>query len=131
MFLVPPCCVHRDKYLAADIILKFYLTLYITLFLLHRQHFKSLQLKSATVYSIFLVDKIKNILNNITPSASLQIPCVSRPVTLENFFPITIDDLTKVVSSMKSYCLLDVVTTVLFKNVIGMIGPCVLSVINN
>ncbi len=78
------------------------------------------------------MDKINNIRNNITPSASLQKPCVSRPVSLENFSPISIDDLTKVVSSMKSYSSpLDVVPTALFKNVIDTIGPCVLSIIHN
>ncbi len=77
------------------------------------------------------MDKINNIRNNITPSASLQIPCVSRPVSLENFSPISIDDLTKVVSSMKSYSSpLDVVPTALFKILLTRLVP-VLSIINN
>ncbi len=86
-----------------------------------------IKLYKGTQFNLFIY-----YLFNITPSASLQIPCVSRPVTLENCSPITIEYLTKVVSSMKSSsCPLDVVPTVLFKNVIDTIGPCMLSIINN
>ncbi len=83
-------------------------------------------------FSTFFINKVEAIRHNFNPSTCnstiLQF-CSSR---LSSFSPISLPTLTQIVSSMKpATCPLDIIPTVLLKDVFATIGPSILSIVNS
>ena len=79
----------------------------------------------------FFVGKVADVRASITPSLTPLPTSPVRQATLNSLSGISLHDLTDLVSSMKSSTSpLDAIPTVMLKEVISSVGPCLVSIIN-
>ena len=80
----------------------------------------------------FFISKVANILSNITPSLPTPPPLYhTTQASLSSFSPVSLQDLTTLVTSMKSSSSpLDILPTSMLKEVFSSVGPSLLSIIN-
>ena len=80
----------------------------------------------------FFVDKIKELRANLFPPTGYNIGYEPPPnQTWSSFEPVCLHDITNLLTKMKpSSCLVDVLPTVLLKNVFDTTCPCITEVLN-
>ncbi|KAF7650313.1 hypothetical protein LDENG_00127740 [Lucifuga dentata] len=87
---------------------------------------------SLTGFSPILLQRVRDIRSGIVsfPNFSTN-DFLHQPLLLDNFAPVSLQDLHNIVHSMpSSTCSLDILPTSFLKNIFHVIGPCLVSIIN-
>ena len=83
------------------------------------------------LYLSFFVNKIKNIRSKILPPSAISVPPSRITNLLTHFAPITMETLVETISHLRlSSCNLDILPPKFFLEVLPVIGPAVLNIVN-
>lgn len=79
----------------------------------------------------FFINKVANVRASITPTSHSSQPGPIAQTILDHFAPISLQQLSEIVGSMKmSSSPLDVIPSTLFKDILGCLGPSLLHIFN-